>query len=157
MNKIQTDQLLEVMRDSVREIAETMLFVDIVPGDAEKFHFADPIDFVATVSLGQGLRGGLCLAAPEPAALTLATALMGEARQDMDDEMRDGFGELSNMIAGGVQLRVEPILGAISIEPPVITFGSDLETSFDSSFACTSQYFELEGSYFVTELYYLED
>lgn len=157
MSRVQPDKLLEHIREAIQDIAKTMLSVEIRPGEAENYHFADPIDFVATIALDGGLRGGLCLAAPEMSALRLSAALLMESRQEMDEDMIDGFGELANMISGGVQLRVESTLGSVSIAPPVVTYGADLESSFDSTFVCVSQYFEFEQFYFVVEIYTKED
>lgn len=156
MGQVRHDQLLESVREAIQEIASNMLMVKITPGEAEDYHFADPIDFVATIALGEGLRGGLCLAAPEKGALKLSASLLMESRQEMDDEMIDGFGELANMIAGGLQLRMEPTIGPVSIAPPICTYGIDVETSFDYRFECVSQYFAIEGFYFVVEIYFLD-
>lgn len=157
MGQVNPDQLLEFIKEGIQEIASTMLFIEITPADAEKFHFADPIDFVATIIFGDGLRGGLCLAAPESGALKLAETLLMENRQTMDEEMMDGFGELANMVAGGVQMRVEPTLGQVTIAPPSIVYGLDAEAPFDETYTLVSQYFEVEGQYFAVELYYLEN
>lgn len=155
MGHVNPEQLLEGIREAVQEIASTMLYLEIMPDADEKFHFADPIDFVATIPLGEGLSGGLCLAAPEEAALHLAATLLMETRQVMDDEMKDGFGELANMIAGGVQLRMEPHVGPVSIAPPHISYGTDVDPPYGADHICTSQYFSVEGHYFVVEVYHL--
>lgn len=154
---MKSDQFLESMRASVQEIAETMMFVEITPGTSQHRHFSLSVDFMATISFGQGLRGGFCLAAPDATALKLSMALLMEEREEMDAELSDAFGELANMIAGGVQVRVEPLLGAISMAPPVITAGSNLKIFYNASFACVSQNFELEGIAFVTEIFFLKD
>lgn len=151
---MQPEQFFKKMQEAVQEIAETMLFVAVMPGESQKKHFSTPVDFIATISFGQGLRGGLCLAASEKAALKLAASLLGEKRQEMDVEMNDAFGELANMVAGGVQMRVEALLGTVSITPPIVASGKNLRTFYGSTFSCVSQYFELEGLSFVTEIFY---
>lgn len=152
-----SDLFIGKMREAVQEIAETMMFVEVATCEAQLSHFSLPVDFIATIAFGEGLHGGLCLAAPEKTAIRLSAALLAEDRQEMDAELYDAFGELSNMIAGGVQVRVEALLGTISMAPPVIMAGTNLKTFYDTSFTCVSQCFSLDGLSFVTEVFFLKD
>ena len=154
MRRMQPEQFFAHMQETIQEIAEAMLSVKIVAGDSQQRHFSLPVDFIATISFSQGLRGGLCLAAPKKTALKLAEALLMEERQNMDAEMKDAFGELANMAAGGVQMRVESLLGSIAVTPPIVASGGNLRTYYGATFSCVSQYFELEGLSFVTEIFY---
>lgn len=157
MTQLQPKEILEKLQEAIQEIAETMMFVEIVPGESLYCQAELPVDFSAVIGFGQAFRGSLRLAAPTKTALKLASALLMEEREEMDSEMSDAFGELANMLAGGLQTRVEGDLGPISMSPPILISGKNHRSFSDHSFFCVSQTFELEGLAFIAEVFYLEE
>lgn len=151
------DKFLHAMKEAIQEIAETMLFVDIIPGLTEYARCTVGADVSAVIGYSSALKGSMRLAGPQATVLKLAAALLGEERDTLDKEMEDGFSELANMIAGGVQTRVEGDLGTIRMSPPVVISGKNHQVSSDRSFICVSHQFELDGMPFFTELYYSQE
>ena len=157
MKKMEPERFIEVLRESLQEIAETMLFVEITPGAASLDSAGLAVDFSAVVGYSDALRGSTRLGAPRDAALKLASTLLGEEREEMDVEMHDAFAELANMIAGGVQTRLEDTLGSIRMSPPVVIAGRNHLTSGDHSFKCVHANFEMDGLPFFAEIFYDEE
>ncbi|MEO5365399.1 MAG: chemotaxis protein CheX [Magnetococcus sp. WYHC-3] len=148
------EKLGRAVGEAIVEIAETMLFLEVTPGDAIEGVCDLQADYSAVVGYSNALRGSLRLAGPSDTVCRLAGALLGEPRESMDLEMNDAFAEVANMIAGGVQSRVEEELGPIRLSPPVIISGQNHHVATDHTLVCLSQTFELEGGAFFTELYF---
>ncbi|MBF0609942.1 MAG: chemotaxis protein CheX, partial [Magnetococcales bacterium] len=125
------DKFLQAIRDAIQEIAETMLFVEIIPGESEHARCSLGADVSAVIGYSSSLKGSMRLAGPQKTVLKLAAALLGEERDVLDKEMEDAFSELANMIAGGVQTRVEGELGMIRMSPPVVISGKNHQVSSD--------------------------
>ncbi|MGN7611297.1 chemotaxis protein CheX [Magnetococcales bacterium HHB-1] len=150
------EKLVQSLRETVQEIAETMLFIEITPKEQMMERCSLSGDASAVVGYSGAIKGSLRLCGPLAAVLKLGGALLGEDRDSMDMEMTDAFSEMGNMIAGGVQSRLEGDLGRIRLSPPVIISGTDHQVSSDHSFACISQVFELEGETFFAEVFFSE-
>ncbi|MGN7613756.1 chemotaxis protein CheX [Magnetococcales bacterium HHB-1] len=151
------ERFIVAAKESVTEIAETMLFMEINakesgPGRSELIG-----DASAVIGYSGALKGSMRLCGLTPAVLKLAGALLGEERDQLDMEMNDAFAEMANMIAGGIQTRVQDDLGEIKMSPPVIVSGRAHQVSSDHNFSCVNHTFELEGEPFFTEVFYLEE
>nr|CRH05440.1 Conserved protein of unknown function. Containing inhibitor of MCP methylation-like protein. Containing chemotaxis protein CheX domain [Candidatus Magnetococcus massalia] len=146
------DKLLAAAQEAVQEIVETMLFMEIEQGASGDGPSGQPENYSAVVGYSQSLEGSMRLSAPKSGALKIAGALMGEEAEEMDAEMQDGFAEMANMIAGGVQVRVQDELGEISISPPIVVHGENYDVEGATGFACIHQIFQLEGEPFYCEI-----
>lgn len=149
------DRLVAALRESVQEIAETMLFVEISPGASTRDHCRIAADSSAVIGYSGALTGGMRLGGSSSSVLKLASTLLGEERDTLDNDMEDAFMELANMIAGGVQTRIEGDMGTISITPPVMVSGSGQKVINEENLDCVHQEFDLDGEAFFTELYYI--
>lgn len=148
------DNIINALKEAVQEIAETMLGVEIQEVSSGTERSTMGADSSAVIGYSGALRGSLRLAGPLVAVLKLAATLVGEERPTLDKEMEDAFAELGNMIAGGVQSRLEADVGMIRMSPPVVISGKNHQVSSDRSFSCISVQFELDGSPFFTEVFY---
>ncbi|MBF0426118.1 MAG: chemotaxis protein CheX [Magnetococcales bacterium] len=153
-----TEQFSAALKEAVQELAETMLFKEITPGDGQHAPLDQPVDFSAVVSYSGALQGSLCLSGPEKSVLALASSLIGEEKPCMDPDLEDSFSEICNIIGGGVQTRMEPGLGSISMSPPVVVSGHNhLVVARDACYACVSQLFSMDGKPFFTEIFYMQE
>ncbi|MBF0176848.1 MAG: chemotaxis protein CheX [Magnetococcales bacterium] len=149
------DQFSAALKEAVQELAETMLSREIIPGDGQFSPLEQPVDFSAVVSYSGAIQGSLCLSGPAKSVLALASTLIGEERPYMDPDLEDSFSEICNIIGGGVQTRMEPTLGSISMSPPVVVSGHNhAVVARDEQHACVSQLFSMDGQTFFTEIFY---
>ncbi|MBF0138032.1 MAG: chemotaxis protein CheX [Magnetococcus sp. DMHC-1] len=150
------EQFSAALKEAVQELAETMLFREIEPGEGDVVPLDQTVDFSAVVSYSGAIQGSLCLSGPEKSVLMLASSLIGEQKPCMDPDLEDSFSEICNIIGGGVQTRMEPTLGSISMSPPVVVSGHNHSVvARDECYACVSQLFSLEGQQFFTEIFYM--
>lgn len=145
------DKINAAAREAVEEIASTMLFVSIHPmssgTDVE-------VGISAIVGLNGGLKGCARLGSPNGTAIALASALMGEEIGEFTAEGADAFGELANMITGGIQTRLSGELGEINLTPPVVINGPGHTAHCDSCDQIAVTQFESDGSPFFFEVMY---
>ncbi|MBF0157344.1 MAG: chemotaxis protein CheX [Magnetococcales bacterium] len=152
------DRLLAALREAVQEIAETMLFMEIVPsGQGEGPCPLESVFGSAIVGFSGGIEGSLRLAGPLPSILKLAGALAGEEREALDPELEDAFSELANMVAGGVQTRLETTLGSIAITPPVFISGEGHQVESKPGFTRVFQSFQLDENPLFAEVLFPRD
>ncbi|MBF0147161.1 MAG: chemotaxis protein CheX [Magnetococcales bacterium] len=148
------DSLLAALSEAVIEIAQTMLFIEIAVGPSRVQGELQNADVSAVVGYGGGLNGGLRLGGSLEVALRLAGALVGEPRIAWDQELEDAFGEMANMIAGGVQSRVEATLGPITLTPPMVIQGKNHQITGQQPSSRLCQDFEIDGVVFFCEIYF---
>ncbi len=153
MSHLDLERCIEVLREAVSEIAETMLFIEIGQGEAKHERADLSAEYSAVIGYSEAIQGSLHLSGSKSAVLKLASALLGEDRGDMDADMKDAFGEMANMVAGGVQSRLEAELGAIQMSPPVIISGQYSHDTVGLSVKCLSHLFDLEGETFCIEIF----
>lgn len=142
-----------MIRETVQEIAETMLFVEIEPGSVVTDQCDVSMDYCAIIDFGDGINGSFCLVATLRSAIKLASALLGEERLEMDEEMRDSFGEVANMIAGGLVTRVEGRFGGVSMTPPELLEGAEHPLAHEQEWFRLHYGFELDGVKFCAEVF----
>ncbi len=143
--------------EAVQEIAETMLFVEIEAGLITTDQCDIELDYCAIIDFGGSFQGCFCLVATSRAAIKLASALLGEERLEMDEEMADSFGEVANMVAGGFVSRVESRYGAVSMTPPDLIQSGDHPLANEKEWLRVHHGFELDGLPFCAEIYVAPD
>jgi len=148
------DKINTAARDSVDEIVSTMLFVPINPVPTRADSAIVEADISAIVALSGDLKGGVRLGSPGKTAMALASALMGEELEEINADVEDAFGELANMVTGGIQMRLGGELGEINLSPPFVITGKNHKAHGDSSDHIAMTRFELDGKPFFIEVFY---
>ncbi|MBF0429084.1 MAG: chemotaxis protein CheX [Magnetococcales bacterium] len=139
--------------EAVTEIAETMLFVEIEAGSVDTQPCDVKREYCVWIDFDGEIQGCFTLIAIERSALKLSSALLGEDRLEMDAEMSDAFGEVANMVAGGLKTRVEEQYGPASMTPP--TLGQKEEES--QEVVRVHQAFSLDGVPFCAEVTFTKE
>ena len=144
--------LFTAAQKSLKEIADSMLFLPVEATDALEEMSKMVVDISALIGMSGALQGSIRLAAPDASALAIASALVGEEKTSIDAEAKDAFGEMCNMMAGGIQLRVEERMGKIRISPPLMIVGQGHRTRQDRRSSILVQELKLDGHPFFTEI-----
>ncbi|MBF0417901.1 MAG: chemotaxis protein CheX [Magnetococcales bacterium] len=139
--------------EAVGEIAETMLFVPIEAGAVSLGPCSVTMAHGAWIALDGGVMARFHLIATDTSALRLSCALLGDSRETWDDELGDAFGEVANMIAGGMVTRFENHShGSVGMTPPTrVTIGEPFP-EIRSEVVIVHQEFTLEGEPFAAEM-----
>lgn len=159
ISRIDPKVLLEVMNGFIRSILtslDTMVFtkakrVDIYlrkPEDRMKG------DVSSLISLFGDLSGTCAISFPRRLATKLiGRMMMDDSIDDINDDVKDGIGEIANLTAGGAKGELSSILGTkATISTPTIITGIDHSVEHKQGIPCIGCVFEAEGERFYMEV-----
>lgn len=155
-------ELAGLIKEAVHDVFLAYLVMEVAPGPMvikkEEDVYRPPTSEVTVViNFSGGIHGGIHLAAPLHMALEMASAFAGETYENIAGDAGDGFGELANMVAGGVQTRLGNRFGNINLTPPTLITGSDYHMQYKRNFDSVKQYFKCDsGPFFVEFFFYIE-
>ncbi|MBF0342122.1 MAG: chemotaxis protein CheX [Magnetococcales bacterium] len=139
--------------EAVQEIAENMLLVAIEADEVTIGACEMPMEQGVWIELDGGIQAHFRLIATDDSALRLACALLGEEREAFDEELGDAFGEVVNMMAGGMVTRFEDREhGSVSMTPPLRVVIGDTFPEPSPEVICVHQGFHLDGTFFCAEV-----
>ncbi|MBF0308617.1 MAG: chemotaxis protein CheX [Magnetococcales bacterium] len=153
------DWILESIPETVMEIVQTMLFVDVQPAHgvakpADVLHVPARAEASAIVGLNGGLEGGVRVGCSTHVALFLSSALAGDSFSVLKGEAVDAFAEIGNMISGGISTRLSKRVGDISLTPPSVIVGKDYEVDYTRLLESVRFFFRAQGEPFYIEVHY---
>ncbi len=117
----------ENLEASVQEVFQTMLGVQCqrVVGPAAVRPKAEEETVTAVVGFG-GLLSGACLfSCNGSAAMKVASLMTGTEFDTIDDTVKDGIGEICNMLAGGWKSKVPDLAANCGLSVPAVISGRD--------------------------------
>jgi chemotaxis protein CheX len=137
---------LKRLDTTVIEIFDMMfgLSIAVDPGGPLPPQPNDVDERTAIVGFSGSMRGSCLIRTKDGAATAIASAMLGEAPLDGDDEsINDALGELCNMLAGGWKNRIPDLASDCSLSPPTIVVGHNykIQMSKPSSRLCRTYTF----------------
>lgn len=121
--------LIESTRDVFAKMVHRELAFGIpIEGDALR----PRSNVVGTVSFAGSESGVVAFYSTLGAAHEIAAAMLGLAPADVNGEMPDAIGEVTNMIAGAFRTRMSNEGSPWAISIPTVTIGSDFYTKYVS-------------------------
>jgi chemotaxis protein CheX len=108
---------------SVEEVFQMMLGLECRrdPGTAEP----EPESLTAVVGFGGLLSGACVLSTGRTAALEIAGHMTGMRFEEIDDTVKDGVGEICNMLAGAWKGKVPELAANCGLSVPAVITGRD--------------------------------
>lgn len=148
-----------LIKESVHDIFLTFLDTEATPGPMvvkkeDDVYKPPEAEVTVIINFSGGIHGGIHLAAPMHAAMSLTNRFAGEEYDNILGEAGDGFGELGNMIAGGVQTRLGERYGNINLTPPTIITGTDYRMQYKTNFDSVKQYFKSNLGLFYVDFFF---
>ena len=133
MNQI-PNEMLSALVESTREVFQTMVFQQLgsqtpVEGDSPRPHS----NVVGTVAFTGERCGIVAFYSTTDTARTIAGAMLGIPTAQVNGEMPDAIGEVTNMIAGTFRTRMALFGSRWAISVPTVTIGSDFHTTYVSN------------------------
>ena|SRR5436190_11097890 len=125
--------LLDTLIASTQEVFATMVFKTLgsrTPILGEALRPASNV--VGTVGFTGGRCGLVAFYSTTEAANEIAGAMLGIAAAEVNGEMPDAIGEITNMIAGNFRTRMAAHGQPWAISVPTVTIGSDFYTKYVS-------------------------
>jgi len=133
MQAIGQEQTVAFLVDSTCEVFEKMVLRKLTQGIPIEGDALRPrSNVVATVSFAGAESGIVAFYSTRDAACEIAGALLGMDPAEVNGDMPDAIGEVSNMIAGALRTKMTDAGTPCAISIPTVTVGSDFYTKYVS-------------------------
>ncbi|MDE3153648.1 MAG: chemotaxis protein CheX [Acidobacteriota bacterium] len=145
--------MLAVLTRVTKEVFETMVFapVEALP-PCDTLPPASGPGVIGTISFAGSSSGVVSFAASLESAREIAGGMLGMSPAEVQDELPDAVGEITNMIAGSFRTQMADEAGAWTISTPNVTIGSDLSVRHVGAVARTVCPFVFRGHRIFVEL-----
>ncbi len=123
--------ITKAIKDTTDEVFTSMLMLEVKAEDSfvedEKSVSTDLISSLHF--FGAKYMGKIAVFCSGAVACHIANAMLGGEAEEVDEEIKDGMGEIVNMIAGGAKVKLLEILGNIHLLTPWVIAGRHLTLS----------------------------
>ena len=110
--------------DAVRRLFKTMLTLPVTIGPPELNQEAKPRhDVCGVIAVAGEVNCQVVVSMMPPLAMSLASELLGDTVEQIDEDCLDAVGEIANMIAGNAKTDFPEGAGTISV--PSVVIGRD--------------------------------
>jgi len=122
--------LKNVLLDSVREVFETMVFMDIEEA-AEPCMAVNGNVLLSSITFKGRLEGCIGICCTEACACQIASNMIGIDPDNniTSEHIYDAIGEIINMVMGKVEMRLEGDYGPLKASIPSVTTGLELRSN----------------------------
>lgn len=124
------EKLVAYIRTSTRDVFSTMLGLELTDGEPFiKEEAPAPSDGVlALIGLAGRWAGSGTFSCTAQTAMRLASQLLMQPYDAIDEEVLDAVGEITNMVLGNVKTAVEEELGPMGLSIPTVIYGRNFTT-----------------------------
>lgn len=139
--------------DSTQAVFDTMLMLPLTPGitlSEKVYTFKKSIS--GMLGFAGDVKGMLTIHCPQEVAFAITAALLGVDVDEIDDEVKDTIGEMSNMILGGVKDGFTEQGINIQLAVPTVLAGRSYRISGMDDALWTTVPFYLDEGEFLVEL-----
>ena len=113
-----------------KEVFSTMLMVDIECESFDKTaEFEIQSNLTSVIGLGGGIRGMLAVHCPASIAKTITGSFLGMEVEELDDDVKDAIGEVTNMVAGNLKVSYTNVDINIELAIPTTIIGESFSIS----------------------------
>ena len=126
-NDINKEWLVEIIRAATEDVFSKMLGVPVEPGEAydEGDSGTQVGGVVSLIGLAGNWVGAGSLCCSAETACDLSSRLLMTESPEVDEEVLDAFGELTNIIIGNFKNGLEERLGPMGLSIPTVISGHD--------------------------------
>ena len=115
--------------DATVNVVTTMAATDVTPGKAElkqgNFSFGVVTGIIGLVA--ENVTGNMVVSFDKPSILSIVSNMLFEQFTEVNDEVVDAVGELTNMICGGAKKSLSELGIKISMAVPITILGENVE------------------------------
>lgn len=136
--------------ESVEEVFQLMLGADCRRQESGPEFQPDSV--TAVVGFGGVLSGACVFRTGGAAAMDIAARMTGMPFTDMDDTVKDGIGEICNMLAGAWKGKVPELAAACGLSVPAVITGRDYRLHVQAPEFQVHHVYEFEGGTFAVTI-----
>lgn len=121
-----SDTMIDTLTGVTKEVFETMVFRNLTIGEpSESAALRPPANVVGTVGFAGSKKGLVAFYSTLDGARNIAGAMLGMEPAEINGELADAIGEITNMIAGSFRTKMATQGQNWAISVPTVTMGSD--------------------------------
>ncbi len=127
------DNIVEDIISCTNDVFETMIPMEI-KCDGSFYQKEDMIstDVISLVSFTGEHSGIVAFFGSTEIAIKITSKMMGMEITEMDQDVKDAMGELTNMIGGNLKNKVFETFGAMHLSVPIVIAGANMSISSSS-------------------------
>jgi len=145
--------LLENIVDATKEIFETMIMMDITPGNPLSESVTEFKGSVSgVIGLAGSCKGMLAIHLPDAVAMGITSNFLGMEVTDVDDDVTDAIGELANMLAGNIKMVLDVAGNNVTLSIPSCIHGEEYSMDCVSDAEWVVVPFSTDSGQFLVEL-----
>jgi chemotaxis protein CheX len=162
---VRANPLVQDFIDVSVEVMDTMASYAIKPtrvvepdvGRGEKLEVTACLDITGILGFSGGRKGSILVTFSKESALSAVGGMLGMEFTEMDADVRDGIGELVNMIAGGAKTKLQAKGIDFILSIPNTVIGPKHQITAPASTSRTRIDFETPDGEFFVEVYLKEE
>ncbi len=145
--------LVQTITEATQEIFSSMVMLDTSPGVPFQRQGEPLIDSVSGVITFEGKFNGLvAIHLPNLVAIEVASSFIDSRLYEIDENVYDSIGELTNIIAGSIKIDLDPGGGEIQLSMPSCVSGDEYSINDLTGSTNVSIPFYLDDGEFIVEL-----
>ncbi len=129
MSAIDLEKTGGYAKETVLEVLETMVGIAGVEATEPTLSDGPPpeTELTGLIGLAGGLKGAVAIQGPSALGREIAAQMLcvDDPSELEDDDVRDAFGEVANMVAGGIKTRLEGDGHSFGIAVPVVVLAPE--------------------------------
>lgn len=142
--------------DSTLEIFEKMLMIPVSAG----VPLADPVvecndSITGMLGFSGDIKGVLSIHCPEAVAFELTSLMLGMDVAEINDDVKDAIGEISNMVTGGLKHRLLTEGKTLELSIPSAIFGKAYRIKNIAGATWAGVPFSLDSGRFIIEIRFI--
>ncbi len=128
------DGITKAIKDTTIEVFSAMLMIEITHDESfVKDEKNVSTDLISSLHFfGEKYMGKIAVFSSGKVACDIANAMLGTEESVVNDDVKDGMGELVNMIAGGSKIKLMTSLGNLHLLTPWVIAGRNLTIASSS-------------------------
>ncbi len=154
------DDLVQDFIDTTKEVLETMANMTVtsngtrdIDGNVEGLDVTACMDITGVLGFSGGRRGSVLVTFSTETAIKAVGGMLGMEFETIDADVRDGVGELVNMIAGGAKTKLQSKGIDFELSIPNTVIGSKHEITAPQSSTRVRMDFVSDAGDFFIEVY----
>lgn len=140
-----------IIEQAVAEIFSTMLFLEVTPQTGEPSTINEERMLSGMLGFAGDLQGTVLIHLPATVAIAITNAFLELDLDEVDDEVKDAIGELTNMVAGGIKFLLPEQQRDVQLSIPSVISGKGYTCATTGKALRCATGFETDGGPFVVE------
>ena len=141
-------KIRSALLEGVKEVFETMIFMDVEPCELSNFQSGDPAVCGMITFTGE-MEGFLSIMCDMKISQMIAMNMLGMDPEDeiVLNDIFDAIGEVSNMVIGSVKSRIEDDHDHLIVSIPSVTYGKDIQSSIKEPYQKVIECISIDDEY----------